>query len=305
MNIQVACIGAAHRDIKSQALQEIVIRSSNPVCSESMWGGVARNIAENLARLSTRVTMVSRVGTDSLGIGLRSFLDNLCVDTKFLTLSLTNFTASYTALLGVDGDMFVALADMEIYHELTPKIIETYIDELCSIPVWVVDLNLPIETIQYLSDKAPEDCLILTMPVSVAKLKRIGPILSKTHSLILNRFELSKLSKIDAVKDLEGAINVTLAKGVDNIIVTNGPSDVILGRKEEGMSSFSVDRAPVFDTTGAGDALAAGYLYGLIKGEDLETSLNYGIQAARLTVGSTLSVYPDLSQKKLKEMILI
>ena len=67
MERTVACIGAAHIDRKATAAGPIVPGSSNPVTMRVGAGGVARNVAENLARLGLSVTMVSRVGHDREG----------------------------------------------------------------------------------------------------------------------------------------------------------------------------------------------------------------------------------------------
>ena len=67
MERTVACIGAAHIDRKATAAGPIVPGSSNPVTMRVGAGGVARNVAENLARLGLPVTMVRRVGHDREG----------------------------------------------------------------------------------------------------------------------------------------------------------------------------------------------------------------------------------------------
>src|SRR4051812_11467347 len=101
--------------------------TSNPVRSFTSFGGVARNIAENLARLRAPVRLISRVGRDSGG---DSFLINL----KFLGLPTATVsrseilpTATYTALLDPRGEMWVALADMDIHQEMTIEVLESEI----------------------------------------------------------------------------------------------------------------------------------------------------------------------------------
>jgi sugar/nucleoside kinase (ribokinase family) len=53
-----------------------------------------------------------------------------------------------------------------------------------------------------------------------------------------------------------------------------------------------VFRRPV-DTTGAGDALAAGVLFGLLRGDDLDSCADYGFQMANL-VAEKLGGRPGL-----------
>src|SRR3954454_15657445 len=99
MEPSVACIGAAHIDRKATASGPIVPGSSNPVTMRVSAGGVARNVAENLARLGLSVTMVSRVGSDREGDAVLDGLEESGIGLEFCTRSTTSPTATYTALL--------------------------------------------------------------------------------------------------------------------------------------------------------------------------------------------------------------
>src|SRR4051794_28562466 len=126
----IACIGAAHVDRRAHALGPVVPGSSNPVRIGTASGGVARNVAENLARLGCAVSLVSRVGSDPEGAALRAGLADLGIDIAGLARSDTASTASYTALLDPSGELVVGLADMAIYDELTPAALEPLLPAL-------------------------------------------------------------------------------------------------------------------------------------------------------------------------------
>jgi ribokinase len=95
--------------------------------------------------------------------------------------------------------------------------------------------------------------------------KAIEPILKKTYALIPNSHELELLtSESDYCKGADFMIGrgvkiVAVKLGADGCYVTDG-------RERLRIAPFKVN---VVDTTGAGDAFCAGFLYGLIKNKSL------------------------------------
>ena len=66
-------------------------------------------------------------------------------------------------------------------------------------------------------------------------------------------------------------------------------------------ASLPVLPAAPRDVTGAGDALIAGTIFGLIEGCDLHAAVRWGLAAAAITVESTLATAPELSPAMLKQ----
>ena len=71
-NSQALVIGAAGVDIVGRLHDKLRLGSSNPSQIRSAFGGVARNVAENLARLGQPVQLITAVGKDSVGDQLLS-----------------------------------------------------------------------------------------------------------------------------------------------------------------------------------------------------------------------------------------
>src|SRR6266850_5910429 len=65
--VRVVCIGGANMDIKCRIAGKTVMGSSNPGATVLAPGGVARNVAHNLARLGVGAALVSAVGRDAFG----------------------------------------------------------------------------------------------------------------------------------------------------------------------------------------------------------------------------------------------
>ena len=63
----VLVIGAAGIDIVGRIKSELQNASSNPARIRTSFGGVARNVAENLARLGQPVVLLTALGNDQAG----------------------------------------------------------------------------------------------------------------------------------------------------------------------------------------------------------------------------------------------
>jgi pseudouridine kinase len=66
----VTCVGGAVVDRKLHLHRPAVAGTSNPARLVTSVGGVARNVAESLARLGVPTALVSRVGADETGRGI-------------------------------------------------------------------------------------------------------------------------------------------------------------------------------------------------------------------------------------------
>jgi hypothetical protein len=63
----IICVGGAVLDRKYRLIEPVVMATSNPAEGFRSFGGVGRNICENLARLGADVAFVSVVGDDENG----------------------------------------------------------------------------------------------------------------------------------------------------------------------------------------------------------------------------------------------
>lgn len=78
----VLVIGAANFDIKGRMFHPPVLMSSNASAMRTSFGGVARNIAENLARLGMPVTLITAVGDDYAGEDILESAAEVGIDTS-------------------------------------------------------------------------------------------------------------------------------------------------------------------------------------------------------------------------------
>src|SRR3990170_2324793 len=64
---EVVVVGCACIDVKGRPVQSLMAGTSNPGEIRMSVGGSGRNIADNLARLGTRVALVTAVSDDAFG----------------------------------------------------------------------------------------------------------------------------------------------------------------------------------------------------------------------------------------------
>ena len=68
----------------------------------------------------------------------------------------------------------------------------------------------------------------------------------------------------------------SISKHTNAIVVITDSFNPIHAFDGKYMYKKAIKKINPIDKTGAGDALASGFVYGIIKGKDIETSLKYG-----------------------------
>jgi pseudouridine kinase len=277
----IACIGGIVLDRKARVEGGARPGTSNPVSVTTSTGGVAANIARNLARLGCRVSLFSILGADDSGATALRELQDSGVNASAILRSHTRPTASYTAVLEPNGELFIGLADMDIFEELDPQWSARVAPALAQCPLWIMDTNLPAHTIE-----------------------RIRSSLARVDVLFPNRKEAAVLSglELDTPGDVARAASEICRRGVGTVVVTLGRDGIYLDAGRGGRFLPVIPAKKVLDVTGAGDALVAGYAYGMLAGGSHEPAL-FGLAAASLTVETEKSIAEDLQPERLLERV--
>lgn len=310
----VTCIGAANLDRKLRSLGGIALHTSNPASQSESFGGVARNIAENLARLGTPVALLTATGKDSSGAALLAHAQSLGIDTGG-TLQLADVASgTYTAVLDQDGEMLVALADMALYERLDPAFIDSRQAQIATSALVVADLNLPLASVEaVLAQARRAEVPLVLVAVSEPKMARLPRDLTGVHLLILNRGELAARVGRELATEtaLDAAVAEVRAQGVRDLVVTRGAEGVMYTRGAAGKDQvvrLYAHGTEVVDVTGAGDAFAAAVCWSLLqdmndnRDGDLELACRRGLQASALTLSVSETVYPRLGPDSLADV---
>ncbi|TWB40592.1 carbohydrate kinase [Nitrospirillum pindoramense] len=294
---RVVCLGGAVLDRKYQALATLVPATSNPVTGVRSPGGVARNVAENLARLAVPTALVSIVGEDEAGREILGHLRGLGVDVSQAVTTGEAPTAEYAAILGPDGDLALAAADMRIFDLFTPTLLDRAWAHLAAASWVFADCNLPAETLAALARRRQGARFNLAIDaVSIPKLARLPRNLAGIDLLFMNLDEANALLGSHHAGP-EGAVAAALAlraRGTGGTVVTLGAMGTAIASDGVAAHIPAVPAQPL-DTTGAGDAMIAGTLSRLVAGDDLTAAARMGALVGALTTESAASVHPGLS----------
>ena len=277
--MKIACIGGAHIDRHAVLKQPFVPATSNPCDIATSFGGVARNVAENLARLGCSASLVSRVGDDEAGRAVLAHLNSLGVDTSMVTTAQRP-TASYTAVLDPAGELIAGLADMDLYEELLN------IPSLTGYDLRFADTNLPVETLTALAAEAP----LAVDAISVVKCRKLRDLLRRVSILFANVAQAAEI----ACRPFASAAEAAGGVGANSGIITHGPNGIAAWIGDD-VRTFPILPAEPRNVTGAGDALVAGTLFGLTEGRSFFDAVPLGLAAAAITVESGATVADNLT----------
>ena len=304
-NRPIVCLGAANLDRKLRSLSTLKMGTSNPARQDESFGGVARNIAENLARLDAPVALITAIGDDSSGKALLAHAETAGIDTRG-TLRLTGIcSGTYTAVLDDHGEMMLALADMALYDALTPDFLASRQPQRASAALTVADMNLPEATLRALLADAGRDAVpLVIVAVSQPKMANLPQDLRGLRLLILNQGELETRigAPLHTDADFLAALRTLRAQGAQDVIVTRGGGGVVYTVGDT-LAHLDAQHARIVDVTGAGDAFAAAVCWSLFHGsEDMTLACRRGLQLSAMTLECEETVCPYLTSDVLAEI---
>jgi pseudouridine kinase len=294
---QVVVVGLACLDIKGHVFEKIQPRTSASGEVRISVGGVARNIAENLARLGTHTALVAVVARDAFGHQVVKHTSSAGVDVSQVLFAREQRTASYLALLDDEGNLAAAVDDTAIISELTPRYVYDRRRLFRSARMVVVDANTPVDTAETVIRLAQKyDARLCLDPVSVDLAARYRDHLEHFHLLAAGAMEAAALTgkSISSRRSAADAARQLVGAGVEVVIINLGRDGVVYATTEYNGYVPAV-RCQVVDQTGAADALTAAVIYGLVNGIPLDEAVWLGVSAAALTLQSMETVRGDLS----------
>jgi pseudouridine kinase len=304
----IYCIGGAAIDYKIKPLTTLQAATSNPARTNIHYGGVARNVAENLIYLTDNIHLCTMIGDDTEGKALLNHAQQLGIDIHHSCIMAHQRTARYYAILDNHGELHQSFADMEIYDGLNFKLT---IPPLEKNSIVFLDTNFPENFLAAIIKVALEQKVRLIIdPVSVMKSHKLPTNLQGVFLIKPNQEEAQALShlRIQSINDAITAGKKILDRGVTHVVISLGKAGYVLVNQEE-IRHEKVDIIhELTDANGAGDAFCAGILYALQQQKSIGEACQFGAQTAALTVRSSLSVSTDIkslsSTKRKKDVII-
>ena len=301
----VAVIGGANMDIHGKSDNTLRSNDSNPGTVHTSAGGVARNIAESLARLGVDCRLISAVGNDQQGRMLLQLSREAGIDMQHVQRLESAATSTYLSVLDHTGDMQVAVADMSIIDELSADRLRQYRAMLNQASLIILDTNLPDDALAWLAGTFTRHAVFVDT-VSTAKAVQIKPYLSSVHTLKTSAIEAEALAGLRArtLPELRTLADWVHAQGVERLFVTRGAQGVFYSTSDaQGVDKLKFPRHDVKNTGGAGDAFLATLAYAWLEDWALEKSLQYALAAADVTLSHRATSSPALSLSAINQTV--
>lgn len=306
MTNHIYCIGGANIDCKLKSSVPLSQKTSNPVTSSTAYGGVARNVAENLARWTSNIHLQCIVGNDNEGRQLLAHVRRAGVNIETCLALDHRKTSQYYAILDRNGEVHMALADMEIYHHIPLYPFTHSWQEWLEDSLIFVDANLPVNILcRAIQIAAQKNLKICIDPVSAIKAKALPAQLEHVYLIKPDLLEAAAMTgmPIHSINDCIRAGKLLLERGVKNVVISLGKSGYVIVNQEVEEYIETMVFSEIVDATGAGDAFIAGILLGLQQGLTIVKCCQMGAAAAAYTIQSSKTVAEDITLSRLQAYV--
>jgi pseudouridine kinase len=296
----ILVLGGAHIDRRGRIAGATAPGASNPGTWKEEAGGGAFNCARSLARLGHKVTMVSPRGGDAEGEVVAAAAAAAGVIDRPFTF-LDRRTPSYTAIMERDGNLVIALADMELYRLFSPRrlAVRQVRDLVDKAEILLTDANLPPETLAAIAAAArTREIPLAAIGISPAKVVRFVELLPSIDWLFMNEAEARALTAREPT-DNRAWPALMREKGLAGGAITRGGNELIAWDTSGAAFLTPPSLEQIGDVTGAGDGFAAGFLHARLKGGTLGDAVVHGAASARLALASEMATAEELTHEML------
>ncbi|MEF9932847.1 MAG: carbohydrate kinase family protein [Cetobacterium sp.] len=294
INPYVLVFGASVVDMFGFCKKNYRAYDSIPGKVKISFGGVARNIAENMARVAVNTQFISILGDDETGKSIIRNSENIGYDMSNSLIVKNSSTPTYMAILDENGEMVSAVADMATISALNKEFINSKSDIIENALYTFVDADDP-ENLEYLLSTFHEKTHFVLDPISTAKAKTIKHLLKYFHTIKPNRYEAEVLSgiTISNESDLHRVGEYFLSLGIKNIFISLD-GDGVYYTNGDLRGKLKAKNANVVNVTGAGDSFVAGLGYGYTNNLSLADTVKYAVAMSLITISHSETIHPDM-----------
>ncbi len=268
----ILCIGATLVDELYFSQNTIIPDSSNPATKSSSIGGVISNIAQHLALLGLNPTLITVLGKDSEAISIAEQFNKLGISFSESNFD-TPYTGKYVSVSQPNGNLYVSVCQDATPEYLSVSFLESKVNFIKGFDFLIIDANLSVESIQWLIyfSKNNNKKLIIE-PVSISKGSKLAGLdLNGVYMITPNQGELHAIANINSEEE-SVLVSHLFNRGVEKVWLRKGNQGSILFGVNH-LLELSVPTISIIDSTGAGDAALAGWVFGYYNQQDELSSL--------------------------------
>lgn len=293
---KILCIGDAMLDVIVKMQGQMYLGSDTISQISTHGGGAAANTATWLASSGHKVFYVCRLGDDAAGRVIANEFDawNIEYKPEFLKEHRTGIVV---VLVDQNGErsMFPDRGANSGLSELDLPDLTRFSAVFLS-GYALFNPQSQAGVLRMINKMREANLEIFFNPGSVGVMSNLGVDTCRQRCklmdlLIMNQAEAEFLT---GNSDLEGALN-ELSKDVETVVITTSSQGAIGKSRGQEIVNSPILPITAIDSTGAGDAFAAGFIGRWIESKDLESSLKAGNTLAGgcvTTIGARPSVNP-------------
>jgi len=282
-NIEVIGLGALNIDHIYQV--DRILEDGEAVVKESglFPGGSAANTIYGLAKLGVNTGFTGVAGDDAEGKILLEDFQKTGVDISQIRIKPEAKTGAVLCLSDRRGKRSLYVLPGANNLLTIDDLDLTYINQAKMLHLSSFADDRQFKVLPELMDKLAPSIKISFSPgalYAVKGLKALSPILDRTHILFINQNEIGQLTG----KDFKAGAETCLEQGCHMVVVTLGEgmrlelsqgTVTAVGYIRDAENEYAVEptsrnMVSEVNTTGAGDAFATGFLYGLLNDRELE-----------------------------------
>ena len=300
----IVVIGAVFVDIKGYPDDNFIPAGRNAGHVEQVHGGVARNVAEDIANCELRPTFVSLVDNSGTGLDVIRKLQDHKVDTRYIRVT-NDGMGTWLAVFDNDGDVFGSISKRPDLKELIDVLDEQGDEIFSNADSIVIEICMEKEIVKRvfkLAKKYNKKIYAVVANMSIAQERR--DFLQSIDCFICNIQEAGILFADDySNRTKEEMVEIisqkVVAAQIPSMIVTMGGNGAVYADKFGDKGYCPARRVEVKDTTGAGDSFCAGVAIGLTYGKNLAESCGIGAHLAASVIVTSENVCPRFLPREL------
>ena len=295
---KIVVIGTVFLDIKGYPEGTFDPAGRNAGRIEYKYGGVARNVADDLAGLGMRPVFVSMTDDSGPGAAILDDLNAAGVDTEYVMRGKDSI-GTWMVILDLNGEVCANLSRRQDLRPLLGILKERGDEIFRDADGVLLEMDVEEEIVAEvfrLADRYQTDVYGVISNMNIA-LERL-PYISRTACFVCNRQEAGILFGKETLNRSPAELLPLIREGmrekkIRTMVVTMDKDGAVYVGNEEG--HCPAQPVEVADSTGAGDAFFSGVSAAMISGLSLTDACRIGTEMAADVISSRENIYRSFS----------
>ncbi len=248
---------------------------------KTAFGGKGANQAVAAGRLGGNVLFITKVGNDSYGKMMHENLLKEGLSAEGVIADASRQSGTAWVCVDANGDNSITVMP-GANAALTIDDVEPYLDVIRNADYLLMQLEIPVELVGYLTDFAFENGVrTILNPAPAQPLP--DSMLAKLYAIVPNENECRLLCGADACGTVGENAALLHSRGVGNVIVTLGCKGSLLCNSD-GVVHVPAMKVDAVDTVAAGDTYCGALCVALAEGKSFPEAMEFATKASAISV---------------------